>query len=255
MKMKSACLSAVFLAAVTGLSACTAVPYSLRPPAPVGVEPAPAPDGSWTPYGRGNVPSSMPERRVDQAPGWEPPVNDRPVSVSELPPVERVEPVDPIFDRDQPADGHPVQSGSDGWGSYRSAPVNGADSARPYSSRPITKKTPARQVRPSPAPADAASAASTSSTPSFTAGSSRVEVDPTWSARNVPADMRVEVNTMVLQAARAGSSKWVGLDGRNYSATAVKGMPNERCVEVVLGIGTDDREDVGPQGNATVCPR
>jgi hypothetical protein len=84
---------------------------------------------------------------------------------------------------------------------------------------------------------------------------SRVEVDPTWMARNVPADMRREVNTMTLQAARAGSAKWIGLDGRNYSATAVQGMPGERCVEVTLGIGTDEQDDVGPRGNATVCPR
>lgn len=258
MKMKSAYLSAIFLVTVAGLSACTAVPYSFRPPASVGVEPTPAPDDSWAPYGRGNVPTSMPDRRVEQTPGWQRPVNDRPVSVSELPPVDRVEPVDPSFGRDAgPMDDQRRPSGSEGWGSYRSAPVNGADAARPYSSRPIPKKTFTRQVKPSPTAtaAPTPSPVSTTYTPAFTNGSSHVVVDPTWSARNVPTDMRVEVNTMVLQAARAGSSKWVGLDGRNYSATAVKGMPGERCVDVELSIGQADRDDALPSGNATVCPR
>ncbi len=242
MKLKSAYFSAVFLTVVASLSACTAVPLSVLPPAPVGIEPQPVPDNGWTPYGQGGVPTAMPDRQVEETPGWRSAaVNRRDVQSVGLEPVQSVQAVAPSYDRDlsQPVDAVRDQ-GSSGWGSYRSTPVTGADSARPYSSRPIPKTSPKREK---------------SDRPSFVENGTRVDVDPTWSARNVPASMRREVNTMVLQAARAGSAKWIGLDGRNYSATAEQGMPGERCVVVTLAIGQDERDSVGPSGNATVCPR
>lgn len=242
MSVKSAFLPVIFLVGVSALASCSAIPYPLLPPAPVGpVAPGPV-YGDWAPYGGGEVPREMPDRRVQQAPGWHSAaVSSHAISQGELPPVARVEPVDPALSGsnvreriDSVRGNNSGPSNGDEWGAYRSTPVPGANAARPYSSRPVPPTASGSRL-------------------SSDARSDRVTLDPAWSKANIPADMRREVNTMVLQAVRAGSSRWIGLDGRNYSATASSDSAPDGCVMVDVTIGQEGQEAFAAPGRAQVC--